>query len=71
MSSILNVAERYKHFDCLKATYAQRVPQNDIRVLSVCLFVCLFDCLFGVLRPSRECFTHMETSPLPVKDFKF
>ena len=28
-------------------------------------------CLFGVLHPTREFFTHMETSPLPVKDCKF
>ena len=32
-----------------------------------CLFVCLFVCLFGVLHPTREVFTHMGTSPLPVK----
>ena len=35
------------------------------------LFVCLFVCLFGVYRPTREFFTHMETSPLPVKGCKF
>ena len=28
-------------------------------------------CLFGVYRPTREYFTHMETSPLPVKGCKF
>ena len=28
-------------------------------------------CLFGVYRPTREFFTHMETSPLPVKACKF
>ena len=27
--------------------------------------------LFGVFRPTCEFFTHMETSPLPVKDCKF
>ena len=27
--------------------------------------------LFGVYRPTREFFTHMETSPLPVKGCKF
>ena len=31
---------------------------------------CLF-CLFGVFRPTREFFTHMEKSPLPVKGCKF
>ena len=34
------------------------------------LFVC-FVCLFGVYSPTREFFTHIETSPLPVKDCKF
>ena len=34
-----------------------------------CFFV--FVCLFGVLRPTREFFTHMETSPLPVKAADF
>ena len=33
--------------------------------------VCLFVCLFGVYLPTREFFTHMETSPLPVKACKF
>ena len=28
-------------------------------------------CLCGVYRPTREFFTHMETSPLPVKGCKF
>ena len=32
------------------------------------IFVCL---VFGVYRPTRKFFTHMETSPLPVKDCKF
>ena len=31
----------------------------------------LFVCLFGVNCPTREIFTHMETSPLPVKGCKF
>ena len=32
----------------------------------------IFVYLFGVsFRPIRECFTHTETSPLPVKDCKF
>ena len=33
--------------------------------------ICLFVCLFGVYRSTREFFTHMETSTLPVKGFKF
>ena len=32
---------------------------------------CLFVCLFGVLRPTREFFSHLETSPFPVKSCKF
>ena len=31
----------------------------------------LFVRLFGVLRPTREFFTHLETSPLPVRGCKF
>jgi hypothetical protein len=30
----------------------------------------LIDCLFTVLRAALEYFTYMETSPLPVKDYK-
>ena len=30
----------------------------------------MFACLFGVFRPTREFFTHLETSPLPVKGCK-
>ena len=30
-----------------------------------------FVCMFGVYRPSREFFTHMETSLLPMKGYKF
>ena len=38
----------------------------------VCVWFCLFVCLFEVCRPTREFFTHMETtSPLPVKGCKF
>ena len=31
----------------------------------------LFVCLFWVYRPTREFFTHMDTSPLPVKGCRF
>ena len=31
----------------------------------------LFVCLFGVYHPTREFFTHMQMSPLPVKGCKF
>ena len=42
--------------------------QHKINILWNSLFVYL---LFGVYRPTREFFTHMETSPLPVKGRKF
>jgi hypothetical protein len=35
------------------------------------LFWLINDWLFTVLRPAQEFFTHMETSPLPVKGCKF
>ena len=31
----------------------------------------MFDCLCEVFLPTREFFTHMKTSPLPLKDCKF
>ena len=34
-------------------------------------FSLFFVCLDGVYRPTQEFFTHMETSPLPVKGCKF
>ena len=51
-----------------------RVCWNDtdnILIHSMYVHVCMFVCLFGVYRPTREFFTHMETSPLPVKGCKF
>ena len=32
---------------------------------------CTFDCLFRVFRPTWEFFTHLESSPLPLKGCKF
>ena len=32
---------------------------------------CVFVCLFGVFGPTRDFFTHIGTSPLPVKGCKF
>ena len=41
-------------------------------MLSLCLFGFFFlVCLFGVLRPTWEFFTHIETPPVLVKGFKF
>ena len=34
------------------------------------ILICLFGCLGG-FRPTREFFTHWETSPLPVGGYKF
>ena len=54
LENVLNIA-RVNHSRCCNIT----------EILWNRLF-CLF-CLFGVFRPTREFFTHMETSPLPVK----
>ena len=32
---------------------------------------CSFVCSFGVFRPTQNFFTHLQTSPLPVKGCKF
>ena len=39
------------------------------RVFAICMerIKIVYVCLFGVYRPTREFFTHMETSPLSVK----
>ena len=41
----------------------------DVSFFTLVIF--WFICLFGVYRPTREFFTHVETSPLPVKGCKF
>ena len=41
--------------------------KKPLHVLCWDLHISWFVCLFGVFRPTRESFTHMETSPLPVK----
>ena len=46
--------------------YVYKIVQHIKSALLV--FVCLFNWGF---RPTRKFFTHMETSPLPVKGFKF
>ena len=33
-------------------------------------WICLFVCLFRGFHPARECFTHMDSSPLPMKGSK-
>jgi hypothetical protein len=44
---------------------------NDAREFSLSDEEMLVGWLFPVLRPTQECFTYMETSPLPVKGCKF
>ena len=51
-------------FGRLKILIAVKITQNTSPY-------CLYVCLIGVWRPTREFFTHMESSPLPVKDCKF
>ena len=46
------------------------IPISSIQTHLFFFDLCLF-CLFGVYRPTRKLFTHMETSPLPVKGCKF
>ena len=49
--------------------YWRKIRTTDIKQQGrvVCLFVCLFVCLLGFC-PTRKIFTHVETSPLPVKN---
>ena len=42
-----------------------------LKLYTVSLRFFLFICLFGVVHPTREFFTQMETSLLPVKGCKF
>ena len=44
--------------------------QVQIRTVFYGKYVC-FVCFHGIYRPTRECFTHMETSPLRVKGCNF
>ena len=47
--------------------HSLKSPYSCVKVICHCIFVSLI----VVLRPTREFFTHMETSPLPVKGCKF
>ena len=45
--------------------------QNRLVIYSDrCVLIEGLVCLFGVYRPTREFFTHVETSALPLKGFK-
>ena len=44
--------------------YVMRVDHNTLLIVH-------YFFLFGVYRPTPEFFTHMETSPFPVKGYKF
>ena len=79
----LKLPERDVYFknDTLNIFYLVLFIKNDLwaannfvspkGVFKVCLFVCLFVWLFGDFCPTREFFIHLETSPLPVKVFRF
>ena len=41
--------------------YAKECNVDNVQVCTL-VFVCLFVCLIGVYRPTREVFTHTETS---------
>ena len=43
----------------------KKIPVYEDTIKNIC------DCLFGVFLPTRVFFTHLETSPLPMKGFKF
>ena len=61
----------------LYACKAQTTPPPQWKALVLLILISLFClfcfcfCLFVVLRPAREFFIHMETSPSLVKGFKF
>ena len=49
----------------------KNVDMSHVHILiNSCTFVCLFVCLL-VYRPTREFYTHKETSPLPAKGCTF
>ena len=50
------------------ASSIKKISYSNVEKIHV-LF--LFVCLFGVLRPTREFFTHLDTSPLTVEGFRF
>ena len=58
--------------DTIKLTFFHLNPTFvSFDLSSFIFYYILFVCLFGVYSPTREFFTHMETSPLPVKGCKF
>ena len=74
----LNEQHSSKHQNCkenLKQKHMSTVNRKSTRFTKLHhgSYLTFLDnvCLFGVYRPTREFFTHMETSPLPVKDCKF
>ena len=52
----------------LTPTHGHTIPRVELCAATAKHIVV---CFFGVYRPTREFFTHMETSPLPVKGCKF
>ena len=58
---------QWELIDEKKKNLFQRCRENTKKSARHYLFVCLF----RVFHPTREFFTHLETSPLPVKGCKF
>ena len=62
------------HFVTITFTWIlyPNIPSTCIHMFGTCYlynYVCSF--FEGFFGPTGEFFTHMETSPLPVEDFKF
>ena len=71
ISSIGEITQKknFTNFYFLNRCIEKNIPNHFN--FNVCVKFGHCFCLFGVFRPPRECFTHIETSPLPVKGFKF
>ena len=66
----------FTYVDLVKHTLNMRLMKQkfNIFISQTCLTYHVFNMffsLFGSYRPTREFFTHLETSPLPVKGCKF
>ena len=71
LSHMINIFPRLYKAD----VFSSKRPylEIDLQILNnlQTIYFSFFVCLFEVYSPTRECFTHMETSPLPVKGCKF
>ena len=66
LPTTLSITQRWPN-DCLLSGVVLQTLLRQITVEGNVLIVCLF-CVY---RPTRESFNHKETSPLPVKGYKF